>query len=259
MIRFIILFALAATLHNHLFAQVAREEYYELRIYHVKDHGQEASVEVYLKDALLPTLHRAGVRNIGVFKPVEMDTASFGKLVYLLVPYKSIDLFVNMPDLISVDKAYNEDGKMYQDAAYANPPYERMEKIILRNFKGAPKLMLPALTGPRWERVYELRSYESATEKIYRNKVKMFVDGDEVGLFRRLGFNAVFYADVVAGSHMPNLMYMTTFDNMASRDEHWKSFGDDPQWKALSAMPQYQNNVSKNTKYFLRPTAYSDY
>jgi len=206
----------------------------------------------------LPTLHRAGISNVGVFKPVETDS-TYGKLIYLLVPYKSLDLFVNIPELISVDKMYNEDGKVYHDALYANPPYDRMEKILLRNFKGAPRLTVPSLTGPRSERVYELRSYESATEKIYRNKVKMFIEGDEVGLFRRLGFNAVFYADVIAGCQMPNLMYMTTFDNQASRDAHWKAFADDPQWKTLSAMPEYQNNVSRHGVYLLRPTAYSDY
>ncbi len=258
MTRFIILLAFSAAAYLDIQAQGKKQEYYELRIYHVRDHGQEASVEVFLKDALLPTLHRAGISNIGVFKPVESDS-SYGKLIYLLVPYKSVDMFVNIPDLIAVDRKFNEDGVVYHDALYANPPYDRMEKIILRNFKGAPKLTTPALTGPRAERVYELRSYESPTEKIYQNKVKMFVEGDEVGLFRRLGFNAVFYADVLAGSHMPNLMYMTTFESKASRDEHWKAFVDDPQWKTLSSMPEYQNNVSKHVIWFLRPTAYSDY
>ena len=99
---------------------------------------------------------------------------------------------------------------------------------------------------------------EGHTEKIFRNKVKMFNDGDEVGLFKRLGFNAVFYGEVIAGSRMPNLMYMTTFPNKASRDEHWKAFSADPQWVSLKSMGEYQNNVSKIDIYFLHPTDYSD-
>jgi hypothetical protein len=118
---------------------------------------------------------------------------------------------------------------------------------------------LPSLTNPRTERIYELRSYESPTEKIYKNKVQMFNEGDEVGLFRRLGFNAVFYAEVISGRRMPNLMYMTTFADQASHDAHWKSFGEDPYWKKLSAMPEYQHNVSKINIYLYRPTDYSDY
>jgi len=108
------------------------------------------------------------------------------------------------------------------------------------------------------ERVYELRSYEGYTENIFKNKVKMFNDGDEIGLFKRLEFNAVFYAEVISGSRTPNLMYMTTFANLTSRDEHWKAFVNDDQWKTLKAMPEYQHNVSKINIYLLHPTAYSD-
>ncbi len=256
--QYTILFLLVFALHLDLWAQIKGQEYYLIKIYHLKDKTQEGRVDAFLKDAWIPTLHRAGVKNIGVFKPLETDSLS-GKRIVVLLPFKSIALYAEVPDLIMVDKQFNADGKDYLDAAYNEAPYERMENILLRNFKGAPQLQVPALSGPRSERIYELRSYESATEKIYRNKVKMFIDGDEVGLFKRLGFNAVFYADVLAGSHMPNLMYMTTFANQTSHDEHWKAFGEDPQWKKLSTMPEYQHNVSKNTKYLLRPTEYSDY
>jgi NIPSNAP len=134
-----------------------------------------------------------------------------------------------------------------------------MENILTKAFSLAPFLNLPALTGPRSERVYELRSYESATEKIHQNKVKMFNEGGEIALFKQLNFNAVFYSSVISGSRMPNLMYMTSFENKADRDAHWKSFGSSPEWKKLSALPEYQNNVSKNEQIFLRATEFSDY
>jgi hypothetical protein len=87
----------------------------------------------------------------------------------------------------------------------------------------------------------------------------MFNDGNEVALFKRLGFNAVFYAEVLAGSHMPNLMYMTTFNDKADRDRHWTAFSSDPEWKTLVATPEYQHNVSKADILFLHPTVYSDF
>lgn len=86
----------------------------------------------------------------------------------------------------------------------------------------------------------------------------MFNDGNEVGIFDRLGFNPVFYGEVIAGKTMPNLMYLTTFSDKASRDAHWKSFTDDAEWGKVKVMPEYQNNVSKNIQYFLYPTEYSD-
>ena len=50
-------------------------------------------MDAYLKDAYLPALHRAGIPVVGVFKPVEADTA-FGKLVYVFIPFKTVDQFI---------------------------------------------------------------------------------------------------------------------------------------------------------------------
>ncbi|HEX8022497.1 NIPSNAP family protein, partial [Mucilaginibacter sp.] len=138
-------------------------------------------------------------------------------------------------------------------------PYSRIETIVLQAFPGMTSTAIPNLTAAKADRVYELRSYESATEKYNVNKVRMFNTGDEIGLFKRLGFNAVFYSEVIAGSHMPNLMYMTTFNNKADRDKHWDAFGNDAQWKALTANEEYKNNVSHADIIFLHPTEYSDF
>ena len=89
--------------------------------------------------------------------------------------------------------------------------------------------------------------------------MELFNEGGEIPLFARLGINAVFYAEVISGPSMPNLMYMTSFENMASRDEHWKSFSNDPEWKKLSSMKEYEKTVSKNTITFLKATSYSEY
>jgi hypothetical protein len=134
-----------------------------------------------------------------------------------------------------------------------------MENILLEAFPLAPKMQLPALKSGKKDRVYELRSYESATEKIYRNKVQMFNEGGEIALFKRLNFNAIFYGNVIAGSKMPNLMYMTSFENMEDRDNHWKTFSADPEWKKLSALPEYQKNVSHIDITLIYPAEYSDY
>jgi len=39
---------------------------------------QQQRVETYLEKALIPALHKLGVKKIGVFKPVETDT-TYGK------------------------------------------------------------------------------------------------------------------------------------------------------------------------------------
>jgi NIPSNAP len=240
------------------FANPPKREFYDIKIYTVNNKEQAMRVEQYLKDAYIPAMHRLGIKTIGVFKPVATDSVAFGKLIYVLTPIKNLDQLIELPKKLNEDAAYLSAGKDYIDADYKNPPYARIETIVLQAFPDAPLLNLPKLTGAKSERIYELRSYEGHTEKIHRNKVKMFNEGGEVKLFTRLGFNAVFYGQVIAGNKMPNLMYMTTFENKASRDEHWKAFGSSPEWTKLKAEPQYLNNMLKNTSYFMAPAEYSD-
>jgi len=247
---------LVVTFSLTLFAQ--KKEYYEIKIYSIDNATQGERVEEFLKSAYLPALHRAGIRAVGVFKPVESDTVYAGKRIYVLIPFKSLDQFSNLPATLEKDQAFQSAGKAYIDATYDNPPFARVPSVLCKAFSGMTSLEVPKHSTPAAERVYELRSYEGYTEKIFQNKVKMFNAGDEVGLFKRLQFNAVFYSEVIAGSRMPNLMYMTTFSNMDSRNEHWKTFVADPQWKTLSSMPEYQHNVSKIEIFLLHPTDYSD-
>ena len=239
-------------------ARAAGRELYQLKVYHLKDQQQEERVDAFLKDGYLPALHQLGLRKIGVFKPIGNDTAA-DRRILVMIPYQSFSQYQRVTAQLEQDQRYASAGQSYWAAAPDNPPYLRLENLLLESFADQLHLQEPALTGPRPERVYELRSYESATEALHLNKVRMFVQGGEVGLFKRLGFNAVFYSRVLFGSHMPNLMYLTTFENRAARDAHWKAFGADPEWKKLSALPEYQNNVSHIDQTFLYPTAYSDY
>ncbi len=259
MSRKFLLATLAVVQSSLLFAGKGNgREFYQLTVYHYKNSVQEKTIENYLQNSLLPALHKMGTVNIGVFKALANDTAA-DKLLYVFMPVKSLDQLAQLPSKLAADKAFQTTGSTYLEALYTNPPYTRMENIILYAFPLAPQMKLPKLKSPNSERVYELRSYESATEKIFQNKVKMFNEGGEIDFFKRLNFNAVFYSSVIAGSKMPNLMYMTTFENMADRDAHWKLFVDDPFWKTLSTMPEYQNNVSRNDITFLRPVSYSDF
>jgi len=253
----VVLFTLFASIAPYAKGNAPQRSYFQIRIYQLKNKEQEEKVDKYLLQAFLPALHRNGIGKVGVFKPIGNDTAAIRR-IYILIPFNSLDQFTKLPQLLAKDNQYITDGQNYLNAVYNDPSYLRIESILLQAFTGMPNIGIPELKNPNSERIYELRSYEGATEKIFENKVKMFNDGDEISLFKRLGFNAVFYAEVLSGAHMPNLMYMTSFENMVSHDQHWKSFGDDPVWKKLSAMPEYQNNVSHIDIVLLHPAEYSD-
>jgi hypothetical protein len=233
------------------------QEFYQVKIYLYKTKDQESRIDQFLKTAFLPALHRAGIDKIGVFKPLTNDTSEIRR-TYLLIPFSTLNKVLQLNQTLEKDKQYQSDGKDYLDAQYTDPPYLRIESILLQAFPGMPRFGIPDLKTAASERIYELRSYEGATEKIHANKLRMFNEGGEIPLFKSLGFNAVFYAEVLSGSHMPNLMYMTSFDNMASHDEHWKAFGANPEWKKLSGDPIYKNNVSHIDIVLMHPADYSD-
>lgn len=223
--------------------QAQQKQIYQLSAYHFTNAEQETQLDNYVAKTLIPALHKLGVGNIGAFKPLANDTAT-DKILYLLVPYKNWQELYSFRNYLPNDQA---------------PEYARLESTLMEAFRFAPQMSTPKLTGNRADYIYELRSYESATEKLYQNKVHMFNEGGEIKLFERLGFNAIFYAEVISGSRMPNLVYMTSFNSIKARDEHWKSFVDDAEWKSLSAMPMYQKNVSKADIILMHGTPYSDY
>ncbi len=256
-ITFLLLLLCFIAMPTDVSAKKKKPEFYQVTVYHFTSGEQERQIDGYLKDAYLPALHRLGNSNIGVFKPLANDTAA-DKLIYVIIPFKKADQLFSLSDRLQKDATFTA-ATQYFDTSYRNPPFTRIQNMVLKAFALAPTMKLPKLSGPRAERIYELRSYESATERFYRNKVHMFNEGGEIDIFSRLGFNPVFYAEVIAGSRMPNLMYMTSFENKAARDAHWKSFSTDEQWKKLSAMPNYQHNVSKSEIKFLRSADYSDY
>ncbi len=254
----LLIFCLFAFYSITSFSQDQGREYYQLKIYSFDSDEQIAVTDSYLKDAYLPALKRQGINNIGVFKLRPTDSITVKK-IFVLIPFSSLAQFETLEDELDKDETYLATGNTYVKASHKQPPYQRIASVVLKAFDDMPHMQASILTSPREDRIYELRSYESPTESYYKNKVEMFNEGGEVKLFDRLDFNAVFYAEVLSGAQMPNLMYMTTFANQTSRDAHWKAFVEAPEWKELIGNPKYENNVSHAEITFLYPTDYSDY
>lgn len=240
------------------YSQEQKRAYYQLKTYTLKDEKQDSVMDVYLKDAYLPALKRAGIENVGVFKYRPNNYLTANK-IFVLIPFISLEQFETLDAMLAQDKSYITAGSNYVNAKYDEPPYERINSTLMKAFTEMPQMKPSEVQGDRKDRVYELRSYESPTEATYRNKVAMFNTGGEIELFESVGANAVFYAEVLSGGRMPNLMYMTTFENMEKRDAVWEKFFGSKKWGELSTDPKYLNNMSKADKLLLYPTEYSDY
>ena len=237
---------------------VQERDFYLLKTYIFDNEDQASMTDRFLADAYMPGMKQLGVTNIGVFKSRITEADSVMK-TFVLMPLTSLSQAQTLEEKLWTDTYFLDNGFEYLNADAEAAPYQRIQTVVLRAFEHMPKMAVPTFETARADRVYELRSYESPTEKYYWKKVDMFNGGGEIDLFTKLNFNAVFYGEVIAGSSMPNLMYMTTHADTTARAANWKSFVDSPEWKEMSGLEKYANTVSHINVYLLYPTEYSDY
>jgi hypothetical protein len=234
-------------------AAVAERNYYEIRAYRVASETGHTMLDRYLQTAMIPALNRIGIPPVGAF--TEIDPKD-GSAVYVLIAYPSLDVFAGAAGRIQADASYQKAGAEYLSTPKTDPGFLRIDSWLLRAFAGMPRLELPAYCREKKARIFEMRTYESHSETKAQKKVDMFNAG-EIDTMRQVGLGPIFYGQTLVGRDLPHLMYMTSGENQEVHQQHWDAFGKHPVWTKLKADPQYADTVSKITKRFLIPTAYS--
>ncbi len=237
--------------------------YFELRAYRLKPGGTAAPLDGYLEKALIPALNQRGVKSVGVFTELEVDKKAAtskpldGSPVWVLIPHASLESFVGASADLNADAAVQAAGAEYLNVPKASPAFDRIDIWLYRAFQGMPQMELPAFSRNRTPaRVFEMRDYESHSERAALNKMAMFNSG-EIQLMKDLGMSPVMFGQGIAGPNLPHLRYFTSGSDLAAHLAGWAKFGPDPRWKAISGDPQYKDNTSRNTARFLTPRDYS--
>ena len=230
-------------------------EYYELRKYLMQSGPQTKLTENYLSAALIPALNRLGMSPIGVFNvSIGPETPT----IYVLTPSTSLEILVANRLRLTDDQQFRQAAEPFWSAPAKEPPFIRIESTLLIAFEGWPKLTPPPSEAQHGKRMFELRTYESATVQDHVRKVEMFNKG-EFEIFQKAGFNNVFFGDALIGPRLPHLTYMLSFADLTERDAKWDAFRNNPDWKKLSSDPRYafEPIVSNITNLILTPTTFS--
>lgn len=224
-------------------------QFLEMREYSTISRGAAGALRGQLEQALLPALNRLGLEPIGVFSPMYgSDSAT----VHLLIPHDSIDSVLTLSARLLDDEGFTQAaGPLLQPSA-EQAVYVRVKSSLMQAFEGIPRIEVP----PKEPRIFELRRYESHNLKAGKLKVEMFNEG-EIDIFRKTEMTPVFFGETLIGDHMPNLVYMLTFKDMAARDAAWDRFRVHPDWKKMSAMERYRGTVSNISDTILRPASFS--
>lgn len=234
-------------------APPSEREFYELRRYELRRGPMVRRLDEFLEQAALPAWNRMGIQRVGVF---DVATGPDSPARYVLLPCRSLAQWWEAQRVLATDPQVL--AHPFSQAPPDNPPYVRYESSLMIAFEGMPRLELPPQTIERKGRIFELRIYESHSDRAHRKKVEMF-DVGETAIFKRTGLRPVFFGSTLVGARLPNLTYMLVFDDMAARDAAWRTFVSDPEWKKLSTTPGYTDAeiVTNITNFFLRPVGYS--
>lgn len=230
----------------------------ELRTYRFASPAKQKAFEEFLAAAMVPALNRAGIQPVGVFRMLAADNPKMLKEdstdLLVLLPHATLESVITLNDRLLADAEYTKAGAAVINAPQKDPAYARMEVNLFIGFDECPGVETPAKAPSR---LFQLRIYEAHTEERCRMKVRMFNEGGEIAIFRRVGMNPVFFGHAIAGTKMPNLTYMLGFDDEAAMKKGWAAFLADPAWTKLKNDETYKDTVSNITNIVLRPSAAS--
>jgi len=228
----------------------ASRDVFEWRSYTLKPDKQKI-LDDYFKNALIPALNRAGIKQVGAFYETPAPPAP---ITHLLIAYQSLAQMGEVSMALDRDPEYQKAAADYLAIPAADAVYDRIESSLLYAFETMPHLEPPT----KKSRVYNLRIYESHSEAAGQKKIEMFNQG-EIAIFRRVGLTPVLFGLAIVGTRIPNLTYLLAFEDETARTEAWNRFRADPEWLKLKAIPEYEDKriVSKITNKLLTPTDYS--
>jgi len=214
-------------------AQQKAPSIYEIRTIHLRNttDNQRTRLADFLETSAVPAFARAGIAPCAYFASMIAEETPF---ITTIASYPSLAAMEQQRAKLTADAEYKN-----SLAAYNNQPglnYERIDSMLGRAFSQFPQMIVPTDAAARPARIFELRRYESNNASTLARKIKMFESG-EIGIFQRLGMRPVFFAETIVGARMPNLVYMLSFDDLASREKLWKAFGSDPEWQKIRSVP----------------------
>jgi len=177
--------------------------------------------------------------------------------VHLLIPHPNADSVVTLAARLEGDAEYRKAAASSLALPPSDPPFLSCDSSLHAAVPTMPAVEKAAADAAGPSRVFELRTYRSATEAASRRKVEMFEEGGELALFRRLGLQPVFFARDLVAPGLPSLTYMVVFADEAARGKGWGTFGPHPEWVKMRDDPRYADTVSRIDSTLLRPTDYS--
>ncbi|MDR2774689.1 MAG: NIPSNAP family protein [Tannerella sp.] len=224
------------------------KEIYEWRIYTLTGDGD--LLDSFFQDVLFPAYHRRKIKT-GAFRLYKVKDGEKEQRHVLFI-YPDIKTYLHVKKTIWDDREFRQKAQAFYDATAPKPVYSNFESYLSEAFD-----KIPVHRNPNPSRtLFEIRIYHSPNEEANQRKVKMF-NKDEIDLFDKVAINSVLYGEILSGPRMPALLYLTWYKDEATRSDAWEKFRNHPDWKRMSALPEYAYTATDNQSIFLSPMSCS--
>jgi len=226
--------------------------YFEFFYIHMQNGSQTARMSKWLENGLMPICQKHGFGPMGFFNVAVGPNLPTALIIF------------SYPSLTEMETLW---GKLNSDPDYAavvaddekdEPAFYRTEAMLLRSTSFCPPFAAtPAGQPPH--KLYELRIYESPTNRQLGYLHDRFGRDGEIDVFHKSGIHPVLYADTVFGPNQPNMAYLIPFESEAHREKAWAAFGANPDWlKIREDSIRHGGDIVRNiTNMFLSPMSFS--
>ncbi len=233
-------------------AEEQKTKVYLLQSFELRHGTQLARIHDYLSKFSLPALNKA---HSGPKLVLEALVAQHIPQVVMLMGFESFEQLWELKRTLGQDQDLQKAFEAWQEGP--EPPFERQSNVLLEATRYSPDIV-PLENPPAAPRIFELRVYHSPTWRQLLALHERFA-GPEIKIFERVGVHPLLYSSTVIGPNMPNLTYLTPFENLAARDKAWAAFGADPEWIKVrkESVDQHGQIVSEIQISLFRATPYS--
>lgn len=226
----------------------ADEAVYQLRIYVAAD-GKLDALNERFRDHTLKLFEKHGMENVGYW--VGTDEADKTKLIYLL-KHKNRD---------AAERSWNAFRTDAEWKAVASASRDKDGNLLDGKIDATymvPTDYSPEVKSPSADKLYELRVYKAADDKLEDLHARFRDHTDDI--FESHGMKALGYWSPTEGTKAGDvLIYILEYPDRDAAKASWQAFGKDPKWQAARKASEENGSLlaERPESIYMRPTSYS--
>jgi hypothetical protein len=231
----------------YLAASAAKGKVYIVQNYLLKNGTQLARWHRFMEQSAVPELKTLQAIYLEAVIAPHMPQAM------TIMEFESLDQWRSVQRSLASSASYQQGFLEWETGA--EPPYESYSERLLAATDFNPGL---SSHGNGSARVFEYRMYHSPAYRQLQALNERFA-GPEIAIFHRTGVKPILYTNALSGDALPNLTYLTPFENLNAREKAGAAFTTDPEWLKLRAesVEKYGQISSVMHISLWKPAAYS--